>query len=87
VYSSCCVPIFTSPQKYIKVNPSRADELRAIEKGQEGWLKKVWPSLAIIRVTLSGPYAACLPKVWRNPAMESYIRLIFLSCDITSARL
>jgi len=57
------LPIFMSRQKYMKANPSRANELRALEKGQEGWLKKVWPSLTIITVTLSGPYAACLPQV------------------------
>lgn len=63
IFPSCRGPIIISEQKYVKVNPSRANELRAIEKGQEGWLKKVWPSLAIITVTLSGPYSTCLPQV------------------------
>lgn len=87
VFSFYCLPIFISKQKYIKANPARANELRALEKGQEGWLKKVWPSLATITVTLSGPYAACLPQVWDNLGVESYIHLIFASCDIISARL
>ena len=56
----------------MKANPSRANELRAIEGGQEGWLKKVWPALSIFRVTLSGPYAACLPKVCCLRAVKTY---------------
>ena len=63
IFSSYCLSIFISSQKYMKANPARANELRALEKGQEGWLKKVWPSLAIVTAALSGPYAACLPQV------------------------
>ena len=54
----------------MKANPSRANDLRTIEVGQEGWLKKVWPALSIFRVTLSGPYAACLPKVCRSGPLK-----------------
>ncbi|KAF8959159.1 GH3 auxin-responsive promoter [Flammula alnicola] len=49
-------------QAYVKPNSDRANQLREIEKGKEGWLKKVWPSLAIIRVTLSGSYSMPLSK-------------------------
>jgi hypothetical protein len=50
-------------QKYFKPNPDRAEELRKIEKGQEGWLKKVWPSLTVINAAFGGMYAASVPKV------------------------
>ncbi|KDR82343.1 hypothetical protein GALMADRAFT_56917, partial [Galerina marginata CBS 339.88] len=52
----------TQLEAYVKPNPTRAEELRAIQTGQPGWLNKIWPSLRIIRTVLSGPYGAVLPK-------------------------
>lgn len=47
----------------IKPNPHRAAELRSIQKGTEGWLKRIWPSLKTIRAISSGSYAAFVPKI------------------------
>ncbi|KIM36507.1 hypothetical protein M413DRAFT_287801 [Hebeloma cylindrosporum] len=44
-------------------NPDRAEELRKIQKGEEGWLKRVWPSLTLINSTFSGMFASPLPKL------------------------
>ncbi|KJA15636.1 hypothetical protein HYPSUDRAFT_148846 [Hypholoma sublateritium FD-334 SS-4] len=50
-------------QAHLQPNLARATELRSIKKGEQGWLKRVWPNLAMIRVTLSGPYSMPLPKL------------------------
>jgi len=50
-------------QEYFKPHPDRAQELRKIEKGAEGWLKRVWPSLTVIKATFGCIYAAPVPKV------------------------
>jgi len=50
-------------QGYFKPLPDRAQELRKIEKGAEGWLKRVWPSLTAIKTTFGCVYAAPVPKV------------------------
>ena len=65
LYRLLTIVIITS-QGALKPNPTRAAELRAIEKSTEGWLHKVWSNLAMIRVTCSGPYAAIVPKVTLN---------------------
>jgi len=50
-------------QGYFKPHPDRAQELRKIGKGAEGWLKRVWPSLTVIKATFGCIYAAPVPKV------------------------
>lgn len=50
-------------QAHLKPDLVRAAELRLIDISKEGWLKEVWPALAIIRIPLSGPYAMTMPKV------------------------
>lgn len=71
-------------QAFLKPNPERADELRQITPGSEGFLKRVWPKLDMVTVALSGPYAMALPKVFRvlkRQLLRSYYALHFLSYD------
>jgi len=48
---------------HIKPNPQRAAKLRAIEKGQEGWLKQIWPELQVLHASAGGVYALLVPRV------------------------
>lgn len=50
-------------QAHLKPDLARAAELQLVDISKDGWLKNVWPSLAIIRIPLSGPYAMTLPNV------------------------
>ncbi|KDR82100.1 hypothetical protein GALMADRAFT_221985 [Galerina marginata CBS 339.88] len=50
-------------ETFVTPNPERAAELRKIEVGAEGWLKKIWPSLNVVTVILSGQYGRLLPKL------------------------
>ncbi|KAF5316053.1 hypothetical protein D9619_006900 [Psilocybe cf. subviscida] len=53
-------------QAHLRPDLVRAVELRAIDVETEGWLKEVWPTLALITVPLSGPYAMTIPKIRYN---------------------
>ncbi|KAF8900298.1 GH3 auxin-responsive promoter [Gymnopilus junonius] len=53
----------TPLEAFVRANPARAAELRKINVGSAGWLKEIWPSLLVIRVTLSGQYASLQPKL------------------------
>lgn len=50
-------------QAHLKPDLARAAELQLIDISKGGWLKDVWPSLAVIRVPLSGSWAITVPKV------------------------
>ncbi|KIM36506.1 hypothetical protein M413DRAFT_78132 [Hebeloma cylindrosporum] len=56
----------THIEEHFKPYPDRAQELRMIEKGGEGWLKKVWPCLRVVNATFSGTYAALFPTLQRH---------------------
>ncbi|KAF5316404.1 hypothetical protein D9619_006899 [Psilocybe cf. subviscida] len=53
-------------QAHLQPDVGRAAELRAVNVEKEGWLKEVWPSVALITVPLSGPYAMTIPKIRYN---------------------
>lgn len=54
-------------QAHLTPNLVRAADLRMVDISKEGWLKEVWPALAMIRIPLSGPYAMTMPRVSLPP--------------------
>ncbi|KAF8888221.1 GH3 auxin-responsive promoter [Infundibulicybe gibba] len=52
-------------QAHLHPRPDRAGELRKIgvNIGAAGWLKQIWPNLALISGTATGSFSAVLPRV------------------------
>lgn len=82
--NACLVYLNLLPQAHLKPNHARAAELRLIKKGEQGWLKQVWPNLAIIRVALSGPYSMPLPKVTIKIPNVDYIITLLITIGVNS---
>ncbi|EIW81168.1 hypothetical protein CONPUDRAFT_82204 [Coniophora puteana RWD-64-598 SS2] len=69
--------------QYWSANPERAQELRTIgnDTTQPGWLKRVFPKLAIVVAISSGPFSSVLPEMKHHMGPDVQLRTLGINCS------
>ncbi|TFK38883.1 GH3 auxin-responsive promoter [Crucibulum laeve] len=64
-------------QPHFRKDTQRAQALRNILKGKQGWLREVWPSLSILKTVTSGGYSSSIPKLYYHFGQSIKIHSVY----------